>query len=417
MLLLLHAVALFYFRWCVNQLLVAAGYSNDKTTLTRKLEEVAAKEVTAWQNESTESALRTIDQVNLQLEELENKQNCYWHLLKNDTDDHNILSCSKHHGNASIHFRLSLKAWHAMVIFFIVLNRFYVALFLQCALYNLGEIWDELGWLAAVMVPLPIALSTLLQHHIFRDLMLSSSHRYLDGTTLGQVAKHFTETIEMRAEFATSMLQNLKYSGATIADIDIVLKAKDTDKYGFVDVDDLRQVLASFGYTVTRFRFNSVVQLLFELRGAEVEYRQLIELLTLVLAESTDTEQRDCGFALIQRSSLSLVKYKTHNIEDTDFSKTITSTRHLPLLAQSSINSDNDLCGFVYGEASTPTIERVLTIHEIPNNEHLERRPMLQSTYTSHFGRSSSRLLHRVYNIQELQYSHEEPKRENTNVV
>lgn len=102
-----------------------------------------------------------------------------------------------------------------MVIFLMVLNGFYVALFLQCALHDLDEIYDELGWVAAVIVPLLITLNVLvLQQQIFRDYMLSVSIRQLDTDTLGDVLMHFTETIELGAELRPPRCNILKTADA-----------------------------------------------------------------------------------------------------------------------------------------------------------------------------------------------------------
>lgn len=96
---------------------------------------------------------------------------------------------------------------------------------------------------------------------------------------------HFSEIVELRAEFATSVTRCLKEGGATIADLKKALQSYDLDRTGVVDIDRLRTVLASFGFHLTRFRFSSVVKLLFELQGTRVEYAQLIQLVTLIQQE------------------------------------------------------------------------------------------------------------------------------------
>ncbi|EGZ24475.1 hypothetical protein PHYSODRAFT_260309 [Phytophthora sojae] len=308
-----------------------------------------------------------------------------------------------------VHFRLSPKIWHAMVIFLMVLNGFYVALFLQCALHDLDEIYDELGWVAAVIVPLLITLNVLvLQQQIFRDYMLSA------------------------------------------------------------DVSKLHAVLESFGYRLSRFRFNSVVQLLFELQGAEVEYRQLIQLLTLVQASQDESERfGGGGYPLIQQSSMPFGDDRIHDGARPNFTRAFSSTRHIALLTelypnttiapnssmagsllplrrlelrrsgvhhldaslqhlvhpcpslpshhtsfqrsplqQSSSVSDFGQCDFAYAKATTPRQQHKMpTINDSPNNQRCDQRPMLQRRQ---FTRSSSRMLHGMFNIRHLSQSIEE---------
>eukprot|EP00644_Phytophthora_capsici_P010808 jgi/Phyca11/14721/fgenesh1_pg.PHYCAscaffold_9_\ len=130
-----------------------------------------------------------------------------------------------------------------------------------CTVYDLDQIYGDFGLLPALM------------------------HLRVDATTLGEVVNHFSEIVELRSEFASSLLECLKQEEATILDLRAELHAHDLQQTGVVDVDKLRKILASFGYRLTRFRFNSVAMLLFDLSGTRVEYGQLLRLLTLAQHE------------------------------------------------------------------------------------------------------------------------------------
>ncbi|KAG3144532.1 hypothetical protein PI124_g12169 [Phytophthora idaei] len=138
------------------------------------------------------------------------------------------------------------------------------------------------------------------------------------------VITSFKEVLELRAEFATKLLESLDKRGATIEDLHVEkdLEAQDSKKTGFIEVDSLCSVLLSFGHDIPRFQFNSIAELLFELDGAKVEYVHLIKLLTLVRTE------------LLPRSSFSF------ELNEAVPSDPFASLRQLPLLAQSSAASD-----------------------------------------------------------------------------
>ncbi|RLN56737.1 hypothetical protein BBP00_00007851 [Phytophthora kernoviae] len=304
---LLHIVVLLYFRSCVRQLLRIAGYSNDKSILAANLNTISQEEATAWQVEAADNALDTMNQVHARQEEIEHRRKAARHrLFQADmglqllaTCCRNIarLCCCKRRSESQpsvieraspeIKIRFfSRKAWHVVVMFLMVLNGFFVALLVQGAVYSMDEIYDQVGVIPVILIPLPLILNmTVLQQPIFRYFVIICSVLRLDASTLGEVVQHFNEIIELRSEFATSLLQCFKEGGKTIGDLEMAIKKHDPKRSGLVEVDTLRSVLASFGFRLTRFRFNSVVKMLFELEGTKVEYAQLLQLVALVQQE------------------------------------------------------------------------------------------------------------------------------------
>ncbi|KAF4320392.1 hypothetical protein G195_006327 [Phytophthora kernoviae 00238/432] len=160
-------------------------------------------------------------------------------------------------------------------MFITILNGFLVALFVQGAVYHLDEIYDQVGVFPVILIPLPLVLNTfVLQQSIFRYFVIIGSILHLDASTLGEVVQYFNEIIELRSEFATSLLQCFKEGGQAIGNLEMAIQKHDPKKSGLVEVDTIRSVLAMFGFRLTRFRFNSVVKILFELEGTKVEPRK-----------------------------------------------------------------------------------------------------------------------------------------------
>ncbi|KAG7376282.1 hypothetical protein PHYBOEH_001639, partial [Phytophthora boehmeriae] len=300
----LHIVVLFYFRYCVQQLLRAAGYSDDKSILIKNAKAIAEVEAVAWENEAADNALDIMNRVQEELEEVEDQRNARRHvLLQKDIGFQLVATCcrnirqtrveKKRHssrttsgvqsGSPDIHIRFfSRKAWHVAVMFLLIMNGFFIALFVQCALYDLNDFYSDFGLIPAIMVPLPLALNTLiLQQKIFRHFVMTCSILRVDSSTLGEVVANFSEIVELRSEFASSLVQCLKEGEFTIVDLRTELREHDLRGTGLIDVDKLRSVLAMFGFRLTRFRFNSVVNLLFDLEGTKVEYGQLLRLVIL----------------------------------------------------------------------------------------------------------------------------------------
>ncbi|KAE8907330.1 hypothetical protein PF008_g28667 [Phytophthora fragariae] len=404
-LVLLHVLVLQYFRRCVRRLLAIAGYSKDKRVLAQNLSAVAEEEARAWQNEAADSALEAMNQIHTDHEEMEHERKAARRgVLKSDAGIQLVASCFRNvsrmfccqkrlprpsgvqPGSPTVTLRFfSRKIWHVVVMFMTILNGFLIALLVQGAVYSFDEIYDQVGLVPVVLIPLPLLLNgLLLQKSIFRDFVLISSAIRIDASTLGEVVHHFREIVELRAEFATSLMLCLKEKGSTIADLEKTLQSYDLVMTGFVDIDKLRSVLASFGFHLTRFRFNSVVKLLFELQGTKVEYAQLIQLVTLI-------QQEQC---LEDGQASQRFQYPILQRTVTSFEDAGTSSLHLPLLAQSSLAPEPAPSDFT----SSPSFRRLETAGSSADGTN-SRRLILERSLSRQFTRSSSRMLHGVYNL------------------
>ncbi|TMW60944.1 hypothetical protein Poli38472_000986 [Pythium oligandrum] len=188
----------------------------------------------------------------------------------------------------------SRKAWHFVVMSTLMLNGFYFALFCQCVMYQLGRIADHFGLVAAIFIPLPLIVNMLVfQPRVLRNFILVSSIHRVDDTAMGDVIDHFTETIELRAEFVQCVNDHLVQSGQTLEDIRLEFAELDAKKTGMVDVDDVRLVLSNYGFNLSFFRFHTVAKLLFQVHGTQVEYNQVLCLLSLGQKEEVRKQSTD----------------------------------------------------------------------------------------------------------------------------
>ncbi|ETO64361.1 hypothetical protein F444_18105 [Phytophthora nicotianae P1976] len=408
-LVLLHCLVLIYLRSCVHQLLKITGFSEDRHILYVNLALVAEEEMAAWESETAESALDTMNRVHELQEEIEHERKSQGQFSCGASNSEgNMKSSHREIPKLKIRF-FSAKFWHIVVMLLLTLNGFFTALFVQCALYNLDEIYNQLGLIAAIMVPLPMLLNTLvLQQFIFRDFTLVCSFLHLDAHTLGDVTNHFIETVELQSQFAVSVLQCLKDGGLTIAYLESVVRSHDLDNLGLIEIDSLRAILASVGFSLTRFRFSSVVNLLFDLKGTSVEYIQLFQLLVLVQQDHEGNDQRS-GFQDFRRRSESFDdKGANNSISAVDLS--LSTIQRFGLLAQSNVASDLASSDFAFLRTVSPTLRRISTSGQLPvsKDENHIRRSMLQRSYTNQITGSSSRALHFMYNIRQLGQFQEE---------
>ncbi|KAI9996928.1 hypothetical protein PInf_000195 [Phytophthora infestans] len=405
-----HIFVMLYFRFCLRRLLSVAGSSKDKSVLAVNLSKIANEEANAWQNEAAESALDAMIRTHEQHEEMEHERRARRRgILKDDVGFQLVATCFRHvsralsskkhpeprqtgvmPGSPDIHLPLfSRKAWHVAVMFMMILNGFFVALLVMGAVYCFDEIYHQVGIFPVILIPVPLVLnSPIFLKSIFRDFVLICSILHIDASTLGEVVGHFSETVELRSEFASSLLQCLKRSGHSIADLDKALQSHDLHSSGFIDVDKLRTVLASFGFHLARFRLNSVVKLLFELQGTSVEYAQLVQLVTLI-------QQEYCAEESFQDLRPSHQRAMTV-FDETD------RRRQLPLLAQTSLPQEPGPSDFVFTSATTPPLGRLR--HEsggpIRSDENFARQSIRRRSVSRQFAPSSSRVLHGVYNLQ-----------------
>ncbi|CAI5724467.1 hypothetical protein KXD40_000939 [Peronospora effusa] len=306
-LLLLHVIVFLYFRSCVNHLLRKAGFAQNKAFLMANLNVIAKDEAKAWFNEEADKALEIMSFIQEQHEEIE-LERIQRHRKFHKTEGRigaffrqvngfmSRDSKSKEResmngvvpGSPTINIQyFSYHAWHVSVILLLILNGFFITLFLQCAMYDLDEIYEDFGALPTALVPLPLVLNALyFQRHIFYDFVIVSSTLRINSHTLSDVIENFSEIVRLRSEFATSLLHQMTQQELSISDLKEELKTYDPTASGFIDIDDLRSVLAKFGFRLTRFRFNSVVKLLFELEGTAVTYGQVLRLVAMAENES-----------------------------------------------------------------------------------------------------------------------------------
>ncbi|CAI5737511.1 unnamed protein product [Peronospora destructor] len=408
MLVLFNILVLLYFRFCKHRLLKIGGYSSKKPLLIVTLNNIAEDEASAWQNEAADSALDAMNRIYAQHEELEHvREAAKGGILKGDAGFEllttcfrtvmHILSSKKRPAplpsgvlseSPEIHLPLfSRNAWHVAIMFMTILNAFFVALLAQGAVYSFDDIHEKFGILPVILIPLPLAVNAFfLQKGIFRDFVLISSIVRIDVTVLGEVVSHFSEIVELRSEFANVLIQCLKESGCSIAELDKVLQSHDLGHTGFIDINKLRTVLASFGFLtrLTRFKFNSVVSLLLELQGTSVEYAQLIQLVTLVQQEHCIENGFQKPMASVEdQNGMRLSRFNS-----------FASTRHLPLLTQSHVGPEADSSD--NGSASDPSLRRLPTTGSSIDGNVVRRTP-LERGYSSLL--SSARVLHGVYNL------------------
>ncbi|GLE03915.1 hypothetical protein PINS_up012826 [Pythium insidiosum] len=183
----------------------------------------------------------------------------------------------------------SRKALHFLIKFLIMQNGFYVAFLCQAVLYEFPELYHHFGVLAVVLIPLPLVLNMFVfQPRICRQFVVVSCIFRVDVTTLSEVITHFSESVELRSDFVSCLLQSMRANGQTVAALSEALQAQDPAATGLIELEELRQVLRRFGCQVSFFRFNGIAKLLFRLKGTRVAYAQVERLLSLA-------EQEDAG--------------------------------------------------------------------------------------------------------------------------
>ncbi|RLN89250.1 hypothetical protein BBJ28_00008937 [Nothophytophthora sp. Chile5] len=310
-LLLLHAAVHLYFRSCVRQLLVAASFVADRHALEDRLRVIAREEARAWSHEDAGDALVAMQKVQEQHEAIRQLRHRHPHQQRDEIEaqqENNV----KLGGTPAIQIRwFSRKAWHFMVVMLLMLNGFYMVLVVQCVAYQLGIVSAGLVLVEVLAIPLPLVLNTLLlQPRIFRNFVLVCSIFHVDGATLSEVVNHFREIVELRSEFATSLWRCMQARKLSIGDVQAELEARDPSRTGTIDVEKLRVVLRAVGLHLSSFRFNSVARLLFELKDMQVEYAQVLRLISLaqseVLVDSTNGHMTEVSHhhPLLQQSVL-----------------------------------------------------------------------------------------------------------------
>jgi hypothetical protein len=342
-LLLLHMVVFFYFRSCVQDLLHEAALSTDKATLVANLTAIAEEEADAWKHEEADRALEVMSCVQEHHEELDfQRQRHKKHGCQPAEDKRRESFNGVMPDSPVLNVRyFSHSAWHVCVMLLLILNGFLITLLAQCAVYDMDDVYEDFGVLPTVMVPLPLVINAVfLQRHIFYDFVVVSNVLHMDSHSLSDVVENFSEVVRLRSEFATSLLQQLTQQELAVSDLQAELKARDRASSGFIDVDDLRDVLSKFGFRLTRFRFNSVAKLLFELEGTEVAYAQVIRLVVMAQNENlydTVSIRHQQPHPLLRPSVLMYDDLGQSSVQSQSNYNVFNSTRQLPVLAQSSM--------------------------------------------------------------------------------
>ncbi|ETP05409.1 hypothetical protein F441_17983 [Phytophthora nicotianae CJ01A1] len=346
MLLLLHVMVCLYFRSCVHHLLHSAAFSKDKATLVANLNAIADEEAEAWKNEEADKALEVMGFIQEHHEELElqrerNKKAGVGHLNKRRESLDGVMPESP---NIEIRF-FSHKGWHIGVMLLLILNGFLITLFVQCAFYDMDDIYEDFGTLPTIMVPLPLVINAVvLQRHIFYDFVVVSNTLRINSHTLSDVVENFSEVVHLRSEFATTLLNHIIQQELNISDLQAELKARDRTSSGFIDVDDLREVLSKFGFRLTRYRFNSVVKLLFELEGTTVAYSHVVRLVLMAqndnLFETMSVRQQQ-PHPLLRPSVMMYDDLSQSSMRSQSNYNIFNSTRQVPVMAPPSMDEPN----------------------------------------------------------------------------
>ncbi|KAF1789172.1 EF-hand domain [Phytophthora cactorum] len=336
-LVLLHCLVLLYLRSCVHQLLEIAGYSENKSVLYVNLALVAEEEMGAWESETAESALDTMNRVHELQEEITRAEAT-------------TRSPTQRYGaQIRLHIGLQYPSFGCAYT-----GRRNKPLYRDCG------------------APVPIC------------------------------------------SFSAPVF---KGRGLTIAYLETVVRSHDLDHSGLIEIDSLRAILASVGFSLTRFRFSSVVNLLFDLKGTSVEYVQLFQLLVLVQQDHEGDDQRS-GFHEFQRRSASFDdKGANNSISAVDLS--LSTIQRFGLLNQSSVASDLASSDFAFLRTVSPTLRRISPSGQLPvsKDETHIRRSMLQRSYTNQITGSSSRALHYMYNVRQLTQFQEEAAAKDASMV
>ncbi|DAZ93783.1 TPA: hypothetical protein N0F65_008050, partial [Lagenidium giganteum] len=376
---LLHVGVDYYFRFCLRQLLRAAGYTG-ATDMLSSLRAIAVEEERLIKDEHTIDPIKAMQVVQDKYEarRIKHKQH-HHHCIEHDTGLQLLVMaaskvcdfCCRRHArdrdqstdlpyetpreregtttwssdldspSPSVPFTppppghthharferqtslvqpiqiryFSRKVCHFGVMFLLMLNGFYTALMLQCIVYQLGYMYEDFGLIPVLAVPLPLLLNVVyFQPRIFRVFVLVSSVFRVDVSTLSEVINHFSEIVDLRSEFCTSLSDCMKAARKTRNDLEEELHVRDPKRTGFVEVEELRSALRCVGFHLSIFRFNSVAKLVFRLQGAKVEYAQVLRLESLA---NQSEAVRVIGRASIRGGHLrrSIVLPNTEDIE------------------------------------------------------------------------------------------------------
>ncbi|GLE03916.1 hypothetical protein PINS_up012827 [Pythium insidiosum] len=306
MLTVLHALVLVLLNRCVRRILEETGYSSRQDMLPM-MQRIVALEDHSLAGGGIEQALDEMHRVQEQLEsvDLSKRQKYDRSCLRDDSGLQLVAMCCRRlpskcrRGDDVVNHQqerimipcFSRKALHFLIKFLIMQNGFYVAFLCQAVLYEFPELYHHFGVLAVVLIPLPLVLNMFVfQPRICRQFVVVSCIFRVDVTTLSEVITHFSESVELRSDFVSCLLQSMRANGQTVAALSEALQAQDPAGSGLIELEELRQVLRRFGCQVSFFRFNGIAKLLFRLKGTRVVYAQVERLLSLAEQEDTGGE-------------------------------------------------------------------------------------------------------------------------------
>uniref|UniRef100_K3WJ56 EF-hand domain-containing protein n=1 Tax=Globisporangium ultimum (strain ATCC 200006 / CBS 805.95 / DAOM BR144) TaxID=431595 RepID=K3WJ56_GLOUD len=311
-LLLFHITTMYCLGRFQEKLLQRAGVVSG-AKMMEHLAQVAVEESTNLAGEITAEAIKQMEEVLEQEQVRQYKQR--YSITKHDTGFNLVAACRKlraqkrqaseqqrHQETQDCHSvdtsgRLLLpgfsrRVWHFAVKLCWVLNGLYIALFVQTMMYYLPAFVRAIGIVQTVMIPLPLVINLLLQAHILRQFILVSSLSRLHVGTLSDVIADFTEAVKLQSQFIDSIQLCLHERGKVVGDLEALFEARDPLQTGWIDVEEMRQILnAAIGLQMSFFKFNSVMKLLFQLRHLKVDYRKVVTLLALANEHDEHFEQ------------------------------------------------------------------------------------------------------------------------------
>uniref|UniRef100_A0AAV1TF18 EF-hand domain-containing protein n=1 Tax=Peronospora matthiolae TaxID=2874970 RepID=A0AAV1TF18_9STRA len=417
LLLLLQLIVFLHLRSCVHQLLQAAAFSTDKDTLATNLSTIAKEEAETWRNEEADTALETMGSIQEHHEELESQRRRPRSKGEASSSQRRVSLSGAMPESPALNIRyFSPKAWHVGVMLLLVLNGFLITLFIQCALYDMNDIYDDFGVFATIMVPLPLLINTfVLQRHIFYDYVVVSNILCVDSHTLSDVVENFREVVRLRSEFASSLLYHITQQEISIVDLETELQARDRAGTGFIEVDELRDVLFKFGYCLTRFRFNSVAKLLFDLKGTTVPYTHVLRLVLMAQndtsIESATTEQQQQQQQVPRTHPMlrpSVLLYddfgQSTSVRSEANYDMFNSTRHLPRMNHNPSGRGSSVISSGMGSLIKP---QTGCPKERNGVNRLGKVPVAVAAPRSSTG-GSARALHDMFNLEQFSSSHDQ---------
>ncbi|DBA05094.1 TPA: hypothetical protein N0F65_000782 [Lagenidium giganteum] len=253
--------------------------------------------------------------------------------------------------------------WHFVVISFFALNALYIAFFLMCVAHLTDTAFRLHGMLALMALPLPLLVNLgYFQPRMFRDFILVSGVHQLDTSAMFEVTKRLEQTLDGRTEFVDAVLQYLDEHSLNVDDVKAALADQDPESTGLVSVEGVRVVLSNHGFSMSRFRFNSIVRLLFPVQAAKIEYAVIVHMLSVGQDASTQcssgSQRRRCNLALPSYESVQTLDLSSSDLDIVQ--PTLQQQRSLRFVKASRVASAPALV-----QPTTAQIRRLLTLESM----------------------------------------------------